>query len=933
MNTVPSQSEIDSVISLFSSGQLNEALGELSILTKDYPDESLLFNITGACYAGLGQFDAAVLSYEKALVIKPTYAKAHYNLGGALHDLGQLDEAVKSYKSSIKIEPDYAYAHNNLGNIFRELGQLDDAIQSYEKALIIKPDYVEALYSIGITFQHLGQFESMIKHLEEALTFKPDFAEGHNNLGIAYKELGRLDDAVKSYEKALVINPDYAEVHNNLGNVLKDLGQLDDAVQSYEKALILNPDYPTLHNNLGNAFKALGQLDDAVKSYKNALVDNPDYSDSHNNLGVVFFELGQLDEAVKSYKKAIAINPDYAEAHNNLGVTFKKLGQLDDAVHSFERALDIDPDYADPHNNLGSVLKKLCQLENAVDSYKHALTINPYDSDTYNNLGTALSALERLDNAVHSYEKAIALEPNYAEAHNNLGIVFLKLNRFNDAHISNEKALTLKPNFAEGYATQGRVLTELKRLNEALVSFERANAIKPDLAYSLGSILNTKMNLCNWDDLPTHLNDLTTKINNNEKVIIPFDILGLIDDPKLQGKASEIYANEEFPKNDSLPKIEIYSRHKKIRIGYFSADFKTHPVAALTAELYELHDRDQFEIYAFSFGPDTNDEMNLRIKAGVDHFHDVRTKSAKEIALLARSFEIDIAIDLGGYTADSRTGIFAMSAAPIQATYIGVLATMGADYYDYLFAGQGMIPENDQQYYAEKIVYLPSYQVNDSKELPPDVTFTRKELGLPEQGFVFCCLNNTFKITPTVFDSWARILKKVKGSVLFLYADNDSVKANLTKEIVARGIKSNRLIFGKNLSKTEYLARYRVADLFLDTRPYNAGTTASDALRMGLPVLTLEGNSFNSKEAASIIRALNLPELITTSEEEYESLAIELASEPKKLKIIKDKLLINLSIAPLYDTPLFTKNLESAYTQIYQRYQKKLVPDHIYIKK
>jgi predicted O-linked N-acetylglucosamine transferase (SPINDLY family) len=272
-----------------------------------------------------------------------------------------------------------------------------------------------------------------------------------------------------------------------------------------------------------------------------------------------------------------------------------------------------------------------------------------------------------------------------------------------------------------------------------------------------------------------------------------------------------------------------------------------------------------------------------------------------------------------------------MSVAPIQASYIGVLATMGGNYYDYLVAGHTMIPEENQKYFVEKIVYLPSYQVNDSKESPPEVFFTRQDLELPEEGFVFCCFNNTYKITPTTFDSWARILKAVKDSVLLIFADSQSTKANLTKEITLRGVDPKRLIFADSLPRPEYLARYRVADLFLDTSPYNAGTTASDALRMGLPVLTCIGKSYPSRMAASIITAINLPELITTSQKKYELLAIELATDPEKLKIIKDKLMSNLSTAPLYDTPLFARNLESAYSMMYERYQQGLEPDHIYV--
>jgi predicted O-linked N-acetylglucosamine transferase (SPINDLY family) len=301
------------------------------------------------------------------------------------------------------------------------------------------------------------------------------------------------------------------------------------------------------------------------------------------------------------------------------------------------------------------------------------------------------------------------------------------------------------------------------------------------------------------------------------------------------------------------------------------------------------------------------------------------------MALFVRSLEIDIAVDLGGYTAKARTDIFAMSAAPIQLSYIGYLGTMGADYYDYLIADPVMIPKASQKYYAEKIVYLPSFQVNDSTDLPPEITLTRKEVGLPEDGFVFCCFNNTYKFTPTIFDSWARILKQVENSVLIVYANNETSKSNLSEEIKHRGIDPSRLIFGDSLPKPKYLARYRTADLFLDTHPYNAGTTASDALKMGLPMITYLGNSYQARMGASIVSALNLPELITNSLEEYEALAIELATHPEKMQAIKDKLASNLTTAPLYNTKLFVKNLESAYTTMYERHHEGLEPDHIYV--
>jgi predicted O-linked N-acetylglucosamine transferase (SPINDLY family) len=439
------------------------------------------------------------------------------------------------------------------------------------------------------------------------------------------------------------------------------------------------------------------------------------------------------------------------------------------------------------------------------------------------------------------------------------------------------------------------------------------------------------MHLCDWNNFDALIHKITERILNQQTIVTPFVILALIDKPEIHKQSTKIYIEREYPANTILTTILKYSKHQKIRIGYFSADFREHAVSYLTAELFESHDRDQFQIFAFSFGPNTSDKLKTRLENGFDQFFDVQNKTDLEVALLARHFEIDIAVDLGGLTANCRTGIFAFRAAPIQLSYIGYLGTMGTDYYDYLIADPVIIPKDYQQYYSEKIVYLPSYQVNDTKREVSEKKFTRSELGLPDSGFVFCCLNNTYKITPSTFDSWMRILLIVEGSVLLLLETNQKSKDNLKKEAEARGVNADRLIFVKILPQHEYLARYRIADLFLDSWPYNAGTTASDALRMGLPLVTLIGKSFASRMAASLLNSVGLPELITLTPETYESLAIELATNPQKLADIKTKLANNLSTCLLYNTKLFTQHIESAYQVIYQRYQDDLAPDNIYV--
>ena len=439
------------------------------------------------------------------------------------------------------------------------------------------------------------------------------------------------------------------------------------------------------------------------------------------------------------------------------------------------------------------------------------------------------------------------------------------------------------------------------------------------------------MKICNWSNFPDELEIISKKLTSNEKVVSPFILLALNDKAALHKKSSEVYVQSNYPFNPDLGPILKHRKNEKIRVGYFSADFKNHAVSILTAELFELHDKSRFEIIAFSFGVDDKSLMRSRLRQAFNQFIDVRGMSDLDIAKLSRELCVDIAVDLGGYTSDSRTGIFSYRAAPIQTSYIGYLGTMGAEYFDYLLADQIIVPERLRKFYSEKIAYLPSYQANDRKRVISDKQFTRKELGLPETGFIFCCFNNNYKILSSTFDGWMHILREVEGSVLFLYADNQWAESNLKKEAEARGINSSRLVFGGRIPSDEYLARCQTCDIFLDTFPYNAGTTASDALWAGLPVLTLTGESFASRVAASLLDAIGLPELITNAQEEYEALAIELALNPKKLADIKLKLVNNRLTTPLFDTPLFTKNIEAAYIKMMERYHADLKPEHIKI--
>ena len=783
----------------------------------------------------------------------------------------------------------------------------------------------------GLALHNAGQLEQARVIYEEILKLNPMHFDALQLLGTIAAQTKQWDKALGLLTHALKINTTNASVYNNHGNVLKELKRLDEALTSYDRAIEFKRDYAEAYLNRGNTLQELNYLDEALTSYDRAIELRCDYAEAYYNRGNVLKELKRLEEALTSYDCAIEFKRDYAEAYLNRGNTLQELKRLDEALTNYDRAIEFKRDYAEAYYNRGTVLQELKRLDEALTSYDRAIEFKRDYAEAYYNRGNALQELKRLDEALISYDRSIECKRDYAEAYLNRGTVLQELNRLDEALTSYDRAIEFKRDYAEAYYNRGTVLQELKRLDEALTSYDRAIEFKPDYEYLFGFILHTKMFMYGWHNFEADVQSLSLRITEGQKSSPSFPLLALIDSLPLQLKTSEIWIKDKHPINPSLGSIPKYLRRNKIRIGYYSADFKEHPVSYLTAELFELHDKNRFELIAFYSGLPNSSNMHKRVASAFDRFIDVRLQSDKDVASMSRNLEIDIAIDLTGLTQHSRVGIFSYRAAPIQLSYVGYLGTMGAEYYDYLIADKTIIPLDSQQFYKEKIVYLPSYQVNDSKREIADKIFTRVELNLSENGFVFCCFNNNYKITPPTFDGWMRILTAVPDSVLFLYAENKWTENNLKLEAEKRGVSQTRLVFGARISRSEYLARYRVADLFLDTLPYNAGTTASDALWAGLPVLTCMGESFASRYAASLLYAIELPELITTSQEQYEATAIELATNPVKLQAIRDKLERNKLTTALFDTPRFTKHIEAAYTQMYECYQADLPPDHIYM--
>ncbi len=727
--------------------------------------------------------------------------------------------------------------------------------------------------------------------------------------------LAKGDALVKQY-------PDAAALHNILGAANAGLGCSEQALHSFSRAVAIEPENAESQNNLGTIFEGRGSLDAAIDSYRKAVQLKPDYTVAHNNLGNVLRQTGRLEEAMASFLKALELKPDYAEAHNNLGVANRALGKLEAAALSYNKAVEIRPDFADAHNNLGNVLKEFGQISEAIACYTQALQINPGYAEAHFNLGTAYREIGKWANAIECFNKALQIRPDFADAHTSLGNTLKRVGSLEEARASIAKAVKLTPDSAEAHSSLGSILKRLGEFDKAIVCYSKALQLNPDHAIAQMQKVQLLAYVCDWNAVDSEKRRLVAP-GDSEYAVSPFAMLALEDNPESHRKRSEYYAASSF-KTRPLPDIERPEEKPDcLRVGYFSADFKDHPVGRLMAKIFELHDRSRFIIHAYSSTQSTDATLTHRFKKAFDKFHEVNDLTDKEIALLAREEGIDIAVDLSGYTKGSRSDIFAYRVAPIQINYLGYPGTMGATFMDYIIADKILIPPDSQSYYSEKVIYLPhSYQAQDNtmqiaKRIP-----SREELGLPERGFIFCCFNNSYKISKAEFDIWMRLLARVEGSVLWLYKANEWAKANLLKEAQNRGIDQQRLVFtsGTFHAHADYLARLRLADLFLDTFNYNAGSTASCALWAGVPVLTKQGASYTARMASSLLEAIELPELITATEESYENLALELATNPKKLQSIREKLTTKRDNAPLFDTESFTAHLEIAYQKVYGRY-------------
>ena len=879
----------------------------------------------GTLHVQRGEYEKATTALRQSLCIDERQPQALNSLGNALRESGRFEDAVATYNRALALRSDLPGTYFDKALALQLAGSLNEAIASYDTAIALKPDYAEAHNNRGNVLIRLRRYDEALKSFEQAIGLKPS-AQVFNNRGTALRALEHYPEAIESYDKAIALNANYAEAYSNRALAADLMGRHPEALTSYDKAIALGADHADVHLGRADALRSLKRYADAVGDYDRAIALRPDFAECHLNKGLALQEDGRLADALASYNQAIALKSDLAPAHNNMGNVLAALGRDDEALMSLKRALALKPDYAEAYNNRALTLYKLERREEALESYDEAIRLKPDYAEAYSNRAITLQILNRRAEALESYDKALALKPDFANAHYARANLLRDLRRYEDALSSYDKALALVPDRAEAHKDRGLAFMDISRYAEAWASFDRALECDPDLSYALGFRWAAKLALGDWTALQKEGDELRAAVRRGSRACLPLAGMTVPLTLDLQRKCAEIFVNCGFPAQPAPLVLQPFGKPRaegRIRVAYVSADFRTHAVAFLTTGIFEQHDRNKFELFAISLGHDDGGNLRARMKSAFEHFIDVTEKDDVEVVALLREKQIDIAVDLAGFTKESRLGIFSFHPAPIQVNYLGYPGTMGANYFDYIIADKIVIPEDEQSHYSEKVVYLPdTFQCNDSKR-PLDQVPSRSAVGLPAEGFVFCSFNNVAKILPPMFDVWMRLLSRVEESVLWLSAPCPAAIHNLKREAEARGVDSRRLVFAPFVNESaQHLARFSLADLFLDALPYNAHAGGSDALWAGVPIVTCSGSNFAGRVGASLLNAIGVPELVTRSLEEYEALALELACNPELLARLKAKLLRNRETHPLFNTVRFTRHLEAAYAGMMERYRK-----------
>jgi len=790
---------------------------------------------------------------------------------------------------------DKANKNIQIGLQLANSGKYDKAIKYFKKAAKDTPD-VQPIYFIGLGYQKLNKLDLAEKYFKKAQKIDRNIPQPLNGLGLIYFEKGDYKKASDYFKAALVIDQYDVAAMNNLGNTYKQMKEAEKAIECYKKAINLNPSKPNPYCNLGTVYFQEGNYDKALTYLKKAIKIDPNYSQAEYHLAILYRRLKDYKKAEKILLDHIRKNPTHIEGYGVLGNTYLDIGDPVNAKKYFDKALKLNPKYAQVYNDLGNYYRADNKHIESIKNYHKALLIDPKLTGAASNLGIAYVTIEKLDLALKHLNRAIKLDKNCVEAYYHLGIVYEKKQDF----------------------------------KKALWYFEKAFQLDPKLENALPSLVYNLMQSCGWNKMKKYekrLNRLTKmQIKEKKDVSEPAmlhiaRVEDLSENQKVarswsrffERKVKESGISFDFSKRKIIQKG---SRQKRIKVGYLSYDFFNHATGHLMRTFFENHNKNRFEIYTYSYGPDDRSSYRKKIIKDSEHFIDISSFGNIEAAKKIYSDGIDILVDLKGHTRYSRFEILALKPAPVAITWLGFPGTTGSNYINYIVADKVLLPEKDRKYYSEEPIYLPCYQINDDKQKLSKAQVKRSDFGLPKSGFVFASFNYSYKISKKTFKSWMNILKRVEGSVLWVFVSNNQAVYNLKKHAKSVGVNPNRLIFAKSLPKDKHLKRMTLSGLALDTFTYNGHTTTSDCLWAGVPVVTLCGKHFASRVSASLLEAVGLPELIANTPKAFEDLAVSLSQNQTKLKGIKKKLRTNLKNSTLFNTNIFVKNLEREYLKV-----------------
>lgn len=734
--------------------------------------------------------------------------------------------------------------------------------------------------------------------------------------------------ALLAFGRALEPRPDSVEGRLMLGLALREQGRAEEAEVILRDGLLERPSHPPLLLELGNVLADRGRREGAIAVLQQAIRIAPQYAPAHYNLGNMLRESGRFEEAVATYEAAVRLAPNHAGAHYNLGITLQNLGQSARAIASYQRAAELRPDHVGTFFNLGVELHATGRIAESVPAFRRAVALRPDYAEAQESLGNALRGLRRWNEAAAAYRSALAIEPSRGVAQVNLAGVLREERRLEEAEELLRARLRDAPDDLAAQEQLAELLRAIHRPTEARAIYDAMLAQQPDHPGALAGAFCAKSMVCDWRDRNFDLVRLMAATERQiaagqRTALSAFDAFALPVPPAMHLAIARSWAAETellAAREKADLCIEVArKRSDRLRIAYVSGAFCNHPTGHLVQGLFRAHDRAAFEVFAVSHGRDDGSVYRRRIEADAEHFIDVAPLTDRDAAVALHRAGIDILVDLDGYTLDHRLGIAALRPAPIVVSYLGFPGSTGASFIDYAIVDRIVAPPEEAHLYSEWLIHLPNcYQINDRDHPIDERPLTRRGVGLPEDGFVFCCFNAGRKIEPTIFDVWMQILRQVPESVLWLLQQTAETADNLRREAASRGVDPARLVFAPMRPKAHHLARQRLADLFLDTRYFGAHTTCSDALLAGLPVLTCPGATFSSRVATSVLLAAGLPELVVPDLAAYEAQAIALARQPEELRRLRERLRKDGLTSPAFDARRLVRNLEDAYRRMWE---------------